>query len=264
MENTNNLNRKPRIELLDELRGLAVFCMIFYHAFYIGMSYFVSAFSDRAFDFFLPLQPFFSSLFIVICGVSSRLSRNNFKRGMILLAIAIGFSLATIFVLPLIGVQRAEIRFGILNLLSFSILLFSLLRPLLEKINPAVGALVCLLLYSLTGGVAKGYLGLPFLRLDLPGSFYQLPYLFPIGIYNREFYSADYFPLLPNFFMFLAGAFLGVYVKNGRVPQFAYKKYVPFFGFLGRQSLIIYIAHAPVIYFIFFIVEKITRMGSGI
>jgi len=247
---------RRRIELLDELRGFAVFGMIFYHAFYIGLAYFASGFSDSAFTFLRPLQPFFASLFIVICGISSRLSRSNFKRGAILLAVAIGFSLVTIFVLPRVGVERAEIRFGILNLLSSSILLFALLRPLLDKINPATGVFACMLLYLLTGGVGKGYLGAPFLRLDLPAALYGLPYLFPLGIYSSDFYSADYFPLLPHVFMFLAGTFLGIQVKNRRLPEFAYKKHAAPLGFMGRHSLVIYIAHAPLLYGIFMLIER--------
>ena len=57
---------KKRIYLLDELRGLAVFCMVFYHAFYSMSEFFNIAVGTKLLDFFTPAEPFFAALFIVI------------------------------------------------------------------------------------------------------------------------------------------------------------------------------------------------------
>lgn len=46
---------KKRIYLLDELRGLAVFCMVFYHAFYSMSEFFNIAVGTKLLDF-SPLQ----------------------------------------------------------------------------------------------------------------------------------------------------------------------------------------------------------------
>lgn len=72
---------KKRIYLLDELRGLAVFCMVFYHAFYSMSEFFGFEIGTKLLDFFTPAEPFFAALFIVISGISSRLSHDNTKRG---------------------------------------------------------------------------------------------------------------------------------------------------------------------------------------
>lgn len=80
---------KKRIYLLDELRGLAVFCMVFYHAFYSMSEFFNIAVGTKLLDFFTPAEPFFAALFIVISGISSRLSHNNTKRGVRLLCVAL-------------------------------------------------------------------------------------------------------------------------------------------------------------------------------
>lgn len=49
---------KKRIYLLDELRGLAVFCMVFYHAFYSMSEFFNIAIGTKLLDFFTPAEPF--------------------------------------------------------------------------------------------------------------------------------------------------------------------------------------------------------------
>ena len=49
---------KKRIYLLDELRGLAVFCMVFYHAFYSMSEFFGFEIGTKLLDFFTPAEPF--------------------------------------------------------------------------------------------------------------------------------------------------------------------------------------------------------------
>ena len=130
---------KKRIYLLDELRGLAVFCMVFYHAFYSMSEFFNIAVGTKLLDFFTPAEPFFAALFIVISGISSRLSHNNTKRGVRLLCVALALTVVTAVIMPMMHFEGAEIYFGILHLLSLSMLIFSALRAGLDKINPIVG-----------------------------------------------------------------------------------------------------------------------------
>ena len=119
---------KKRIYLLDELRGLAVFCMVFYHAFYSMSEFFNIAIGTKLLDFFTPAEPFFAALFIVISGISSRLSHNNTKRGVRLLCVALALTVVTAVIMPMMHFEGAEIYFGILHLLSLSMLIFSALR----------------------------------------------------------------------------------------------------------------------------------------
>lgn len=250
---------KRRVALLDELRGVSVFCMVFYHGFYIAGHYFGVRIFDSLYAFFLPVQPFFASLFIVICGVSSRLSRSNLRRGLRLLAIAVALSLFTVYVCPLVGIEDAQILFGILHLLSVSILIFACVGPFSDKINPAVGAAVCLLLYAVTYSVPRGFLYLPFHAVALPESLYTHDFLSPLGFQTADFYSADYFPLLPNVFMFLAGSFCGAYVRDGKIPGTFYDRHIPFLDKLGKLSLPVYILHWPVIYIVLSTIVKLSE-----
>ncbi len=246
---SNGKTGRRRIGLLDDLRGFAVVCMIFYHAFYLLSEVFNFSSGNWLFKAFMPAQPFIAGIFIAVSGVSSRLSRSNAKRGFKLLAVALALTFATVVLLPKIGLNDFGIYFGILHFLSVSMLIFALAKPALNHINPAWGIVLCAVLYILTANIREGYLGIaPDFKLIIPAPLYDLPYLFPLGIYGKSFHSADYFSLLPNIFVFLAGTYFGVYVKEGRLPKWTYKSRIKIFGVLGKHALLVYILHVPVIY----------------
>ena len=82
----------------------------------------------------------------------------------------------------------------------------------------------------------------------LPESWYTAsPWLFPLGFPQPWFASADYFPILPWTLLFLAGSYLGVWARAGRLPSFCYRGCVPALRTLGRKSLWIYLLHQPVL-----------------
>lgn len=252
---------KKRIHFLDELRGFAAFCMIFYHAFYIMGSFFEWEWAEFLFEFFMPVQPFFAGIFIFICGISCTLTKSNLKRGLILLGVAIGFTLVTAAVMPKLGFVDCEIYFGIIHFLSVSILIYSLFSKKLLKFSPFVGILLCIFLYAFTSGIGRGELAYgDLIKFSLPESLYNSNALMPLGIYSPSFYSADYFPLFPNIFIFFAGAFCGNYYAYKGYPEWCYPKRVPFFGFLGRKALIIYIVHMPVVFVIAYGIDLIINL----
>ena len=228
----NTKETKKRINFLDELRGFAVLCMVFYHAFYICGSSFEWEWADSLFGFFMPVQPVFAGIFIFLCGISCSFSKNNLKRGAILLGIALGLTLVTAFLLPALGFYGTEIYFGILHFLAVSILLFALFAKKFRFVSPFSGILLCAILYAFTSEIGNGELGYgELIRFSLPQSLYEHNFLMPFGIYSDDFFSADYFPLFPNVFIFLAGVFTGIHgIKNG-YPEWCYAKRVPFFGF---------------------------------
>lgn len=240
---------KNRIRFLDELRGFAVFCMIFYHAFFILGSFFDAQWANDFFDFFMPVQPFFAGIFIFVCGISCTLSKNNLKRGAVLLAVALGMTLVTAVIMPKFGFVECEIYFGILHFLSVSIIIYALLSRRIGRLHPFAGLLLCAVFYAFTSDIGNGVLAYgELIKFTLPASLFDSDILMPLGIYSPSFYSADYFPLFPDIFIFLAGVFSGVYLKAKGYPAWSYEKRIPFFGFLGRNALIIYIVHMPVIF----------------
>ena len=245
-------NDRQRVYLIDEIRGLSIILMVFYHAFFMLGYFFEIEFLAKAQVFFEPLQPFFACLFIFISGISSNLSRSNFKRGIRLLGIAIGFTLVTAVILPKFGITGAEIYFGVLHLLSVSMLMYALLKKPLSKVPTTVGVIGMLLLFALTYPIQDGKL----LWYDLPREIYDMEWLAPLGFPSYGFYSADYFPVLPFIFMFFAGTFFGRLAEKNALPKSWYVSRCKPLSAIGKKTLIIYIAHWPIIFLIGLIISN--------
>lgn len=237
--------KRGRIFLMDELRGFAVFCMIFYHGFYTVGYLFGSEVGVYYFHFFMPAEPFFAGLFMFISGISSDLSHSNLKRGLKLLLFAAGVSAVTWIFLP-----EDAITFGILHFLAVCMILYGLLKPVSDRYRFSwVAVAACAVLYACTKNIVRGYLGpCPQLSVPIPESLYLTNWLAPIGIFNGAFVSSDYFPLFPWIFVFAAGTFFGKLAAAGKFPAFAYPSRVPPLSWFGRHALILYIAHQPAIY----------------
>ncbi len=244
---------RRRVHLIDEIRGLSIILMVFYHAFFMLGYFFEIELLAKAQVFFEPLQPLFACLFIFISGISSNLSRSNFKRGIRLLGIALGFTLVTVVILPRFGITGAEIVFGVLHLLSVSMLLYALLKKPLGKVPTSAGIVAMLVLFAVTYTVQSGKL----LWLELPNDLYELGWLAPLGFPSVDFYSADYFPILPYIFMFFAGTFFGRLAEKDALPQSWYVSRCRPLSAIGKKTLIIYILHWPIIFLIGLIISKI-------
>ena len=238
MENTDL--KKTRIWTMDELRGFAVVCMVFYHGFYTFAVLFSNQTALKLLKFFMPAEPFFAGLFILISGISSCLSRSNLKRGLRLLVVALVVTLVT-------GLMNTIIIFGILHFLSLCMILFGLCQKWLNRIPWLAGFAGCILFYLFTMNLEQGIFAF---FLPVPETLYQSDWLCFLGIHSDSFFSADYFPLFPWIFIFLFGSFLGRFAVHGKFPAFLYKKRVPFLCWCGRHALLLYIIHQPIIYLI--------------
>ena len=235
-----------RIHAMDELRGLLILLMVCHHALYtLGHLFDVEWARTVERVVVYPIQSLGAGLFILLCGISCHLSHNNWKRGGLLALVAVGLSTVLWVVMP-----DQMIWFGILHCLAVCILLFALCRPLLNHVPPWLGLIVCAVGLLNTWWLPPGeggFFGIPGLYgVHLPASVVQTPWLYPLGLGAGE--GADYFPLLPWIFVFLAGTILGVWARQGRFPEFLYKSRVRWLSWCGRHTLIIYILHQPVIY----------------
>lgn len=231
--------KKERIVLLDALRGLAVLLMVIHHFLY-DLTSFCGApeywFSNPVFDV---LHYLFAGLFVLLCGISSDFSHSNARRGAKAMVCALCITLVTCFL-------DMPILFGVLHMLASCMLLFALTRKVWEKapvwLVPLLSAVGIMLTYRLVNGVEA-----------------SCPYLFPLGWVTTDFYSADYFPLFPWFFVFLFGTWLGKFIKAGKFPRWFYEFRVPFFPFVGRHALLVYLLHQPVLYGLVMLGKRVFR-----
>lgn len=230
---------RERIYALDLIRGVAVLGMILHHTLFAVEEVSALFGAPVSFAFFLDsrlfwvLQELFVGAFLLVSGICTAFSRSVLRRGLIVSAAAAAVTLATGILLPLLGLEGLEIWFGILHLFGLSMLLYGLFTfP--KRIVPALTAVV---LFAL-------YLSMMLTR----GSGWSNALCAVIGLPAKGFFSADYYPLLPYFLLFLAGTFLGRPVKERRLPARFYTLRARPIEWVGRHSLWIYLIHQPVIF----------------
>ena len=111
-----------RIFFLDEMRGLALIGMIIYHA-----AYDLYAIFGLDFDFYSPAWDTFQMAicctFIIIAGISARLTRNALKHGLVVFGCGMLMTLGTYFFMP-----SQVIWFGVLHFLGASMIIYHIFR----------------------------------------------------------------------------------------------------------------------------------------
>ncbi|WP_343252488.1 heparan-alpha-glucosaminide N-acetyltransferase [Ligaoa zhengdingensis] len=232
-----------RVWLVDELRGAFILLMVVYHTFYDLVYIFDVNIPAFRWAFTTWIQLLIAGLFVFLSGVASRFSRNNLKRGAQCFALGMLMTLVTAVVLP-----EQIVLFGVLHMLGVCMMLFPLMRPLLDRIPPWAGVIGCAALFFLTFNTQLGFWGMRGWEMALPSSWYGTSWLFWLGFPRRGFWSSDYFPLLPWIFWFLGGAFAGVPIKARRAPAWFYRPHCRWLAALGRNTIYIYLLHQPVIY----------------
>lgn len=244
--------KKGRIYILDELRALAFLGMVVYHTAY-DLRY---LFGVR-FDFdslgWAVLQKAVCCTFIVLAGISTRLSKNSFRHGVIVFCCGLLMTAGTYFFMP-----DQVIWFGVLHFLGASMMIAWLFRKAIAKANAPLGILFSLAAFFALQGISHGTIVLG--KVLVPPVFYANGVTALLGFPPRDFFSADYFPLLPWFSLFLAGCFLGKYFKERKIPAFFSKKHSRFLCAVGSNTLVLYVIHQPVIYavltLVFWLIEK--------
>ena len=231
-----------RYHLIDALRGFALVNMVIFHLMYDIFNIFSADTGWNSEPLTIIWERFICCSFIILSGVSFNFSHRPFKRGIILNACGFLITVVTVLVIP-----SQAVWFGILNFLGCAMMLAYPLKEYLEKIKPVVGAVCSLLLFALLYGVPDGYVGFFGIELfSLPEFLYGIKALAFIGFPSADFHSTDYFPIIPWIFLFIFGYFAWRAIKNCNADRF-FKRRIPFFDFIGRHTLIIYILHQPII-----------------
>ncbi|MGZ4886074.1 MAG: heparan-alpha-glucosaminide N-acetyltransferase [Candidatus Aminicenantales bacterium] len=223
-----------RVWEIDFLRGLAIILMVGYHLLFdlgefSGVKRFLGFSTNLSSVAWTVAQFFFAGVFVVLSGISSTLSRNNIRRGLRLLAVSLLVTAATYLFEP-----TSAVYFGILQCLAVSMLVYGLA---FRKAGPVACAAWGLAVFGL--GAA--------LSILTKGMAIRFDWLLPFGIHSPGFSSFDYFPLVPWFGIFLAGAALGKSIYASRRSLIPRPLPETFINAAGRYSLWIYIIHQPVI-----------------
>lgn len=232
-----------RVFLLDEIRGFAILCMVVYHAVYNLVFLFGVDFPFFTSTFMNTIRDIFAGGFIFISGAVCHFSKSNLKRGALCFGLGMVLTVGTLIIIP-----SELIMFGILHLLGVCMMLYPLVSKLLERIPTALAIILFAILFLLTYNIMCGYLGFKgFVYIDLPNSLYSLN-LFPFGMPSTSFFSSDYFPLFPWMFVFFAGTYFGKALKQNKMPKFFYNSHCKPLGAIGRNTLLIYLLHQPIIF----------------
>lgn len=223
-----------RIDLLDGWRTLAIVLMVAYH-FLFDLALFRVITWQQMFSTPLNiLQKAACCSFILLAGISSRLSRSNLRRGLFLLAAGLAVELAA-------AVVGQTIRFGILQFLGCATVIYHWAKGYLQKLPGGVLVALSAALFLLTDA-ATGAVTVP------------VKWLYPLGLVHPSFYSADYFPLLPWLFLFLPGTVLGGWCLAHRDRPLLNLRLPRAVTFPGRHSLLIYLLHQPVLFGISYLI----------
>lgn len=224
---------KKRIWELDTARGICIFGMVIMHLLYDIDSYSAS-FSLSAFPLLQFIKNWGGVLFFLISGICITLGSRPVRRGLIVCGAGLLVTGVTygMYALRFAG-EGIIIWFGVLHCLGVCMLLWPAVRRLPVW---ALGILAVTL-------IGTGFY-LDTVQVDFP-------WLIPLGLATPNFFSSDYFPLLPFFGFFLAGAVVGKTLyrrKETLFPQVDPRNPVlRFFSFLGKWSLPVYLLHQPVL-----------------
>ncbi len=224
---------RERIWEIDALRGFLILCVVASHTLFY-MSYIL-----RLFD--LPplvrfVMQYGGMLFVVLSGLSATLGSRCFRRGLFVFAGGMVLTLGSLAAAAFDWVaDDMIIRFGVLHLLGFAMMLYPLLRKLPSSVLFALGLAV----------ITVGY------WLEFGNVTVSSRLLFPLGLRYPGFTSGDYFPLAPHLGWFCLGIVLGRTLYGGRKTRFprvnAETPVLRFFRFCGRNSLYIFILHLPIL-----------------
>lgn len=222
---------RGRIQIIDAIRGLSILLMVAYHTGYDLMAAGLMSPDVLYSPLLNVLEPFFAGLFVVLSGVSARYARHNVKRGLQVLGCALIVSVVT-------GFFGTPISFGILHCLGMCMVLCGDPSVWVDKIPRKIQPF-------LFGGLFV----LGFLLFPIVGeSFGRVPYLNMFGLIGPDFGEPDYFSLVPWFFLYLFGTWVGRPIREGRFPRWFYSFRMPVLPVIGRYTLLIYMVHQPVVY----------------
>lgn len=227
--------------LIDQLRGLTIISMVLFHLFYdISLYKSLPWYDGTLFNHIWQLS--IATSFFTISGLTSNfLTREkNIKRGIKISLLGLLISLLTY-----IFNKDLRIVFGVLNGLGLSMILIGLLENKLNNINPKY-CLVFLALFIITYRLPSKEI----FTYEINSKLYELN-LFPLGFPSDSFYSTDYFPIIPWFFIYCFGYLFGKIFMKSKYYTKDYSNNL--LAKIGQHSIEIYLAHQLIIYLLVYL-----------
>jgi uncharacterized membrane protein len=241
---------KKRFWEIDSLRGLAIVMMIIYHLIY-DLNYFQVVSFNLYSGFFWYFARVTASTFVFLVGVSLTLSYSRaklrgrykserelffkyLKRGLKIFSYGLIITLLT-----WIFIREDFIIFGILHFVGIAIILE---YPFIKcrYLNLGLG-----MIFIVAG-------------LYLTRFSFDFSWLIWVGFVPQGLQTVDYFPLLPWLGVVSIGLFFGNlmyknYRRRFKLPDISKFYTVRLLSFLGRNSLLIYLIHQPILIFVLYL-----------
>lgn len=238
--------KQIRYRKLDGIRGIALLNMIAFHAAW-DLVYLYGVQWDwyRSVGGYV-WQQGICWTFIILSGFCLPLGKHPVKRG---LTVFLGGAAITIVTLVLMPQNR--VVFGVLTLIGSCMMIVGVFDRVLKKVIPVLGLLISALLFAVTRNVNEGWFGFETFRLcEVPEALYANMVTAYLGFPEKDFYSTDYFSMIPWLFLFLSGYFLFHFMNKAKLLD-VFEKGVFFpIEWIGKHSFIIYMLHQPILYLV--------------
>ena len=233
---------KNRIHEIDLFRGFLIILVMFDHLMWsINFYIFGSKQPDLLWywtsEARLVVQQVVLLAFLFTCGISCHFSKNNKKRGLLLLVLCLIVTIGThlLQLLPVFNGRVIIIDFNVLGVICLSILMYCLVDKLSSKnLLLVIGVLMVFYAFIVISNRTNPDMTYNPFKSILYCSFNPV----------RAGYVADYLPLFPYCIALLFGVLFARRFYPEKVSLLKKKgEWERPICFLGRHTLIIYIAH---------------------
>jgi Predicted membrane protein len=242
--------KQIRYRKLDGIRGIALLNMIAFHAAWDLVYLYGVQWNWYQSTGGYIWQQGICWTFIFLSGFCLPLGKHPVKRG---LTVFLGGAVITVVTLVLMPQNR--VVFGVLTLIGSCMVIVGVFDRLLQKMIPVFGLFISLGLFAVMRNVNEGWLGFEAFRLcEAPKALYACEYPLAklvaayLGFPGKDFYSTDYFSMIPWLFLFLSGYFFFRLLDKSEMFGVLEKGVLLPVEWIGKHSFAIYMLHQPVIY----------------
>ncbi len=251
--------KRKRIWEIDFFRGLAIILMILDHLCY-DLAMFPNFFATSSYnEIFLNLSDFafkvnnsftryvfhciFVAVFFLISGISSSFSKNNLKRGFLILGACCVLDLIT-YLIYFISNKGIDVRmiFNVLMPLGIGTLILSFLKKI------PYNKYICLILGSVI--IILGFIFNQFAQVDVENFYDEISFeIIPSILISKAGFGSDCFGIVPYIGFIFIGSFLGDTLYKDKKSKLAKLdgKWNKCFCFVGRNSIWFYLFHQVVL-----------------